>query len=410
MNAAARGFVRGDVGDDLGGARVHPVAVAAVVAGELVVLAAADGDEDVVARPAEQRVGTLPAVETIVPGPAGQRIVPGAAVENGVEVEIGINRDLVVAAGGVDADALIAAQERLAPPAGGGDEQASRIGTRDRNHIRRRRAGQAQLRSQGITAATTIVIGKLAEVERRIYFEYATDFLNRNLQLSPFKWPLRPGLIEHVDRAFGPLPGWIDDSLPDGWGLLLVDRMFRRRGLDPAAVSPLERLSYLGTRTMGALTYHPPAEVERDDQLIDLHEVGKNAQQIYSGEAVEVLPELMRAGGSPGGARPKVLIGLKGKQIISGENDLPDGFEHWIVKFAAKVDVRDAGPMEYAYAEMARTAGIDMPETTLFKAGKTQSYFGVRRFDRGPGATHPSATARSHRPACRHVMCACFPT
>ena len=93
----------------------------------------------------------------------------------------------------------------------------------------------------------------------------------------------------------------------------------------------------------------------------------------------------MRAGGSPGGARPKVLIGIKGKQIISGENDLPDGFEQWIVKFAAKVDVRDAGPMEYAYVEMARTAGIDMPETTLFKAGKTQSYFGVRRFDRGPG-------------------------
>ena len=79
----------------------------------------------------------------------------------------------------------------------------------------------------------------------------------------------------------------------------------------------------------------------------------------------------MRAGGSPGGARPKVLIGLKGKQIISGENDLPDGFEQWIVKFAAKVDVRDAGPMEYAYAEMARTApAIDMPETTLFSAAK----------------------------------------
>ncbi len=136
---------------------------------------------------------------------------------------------------------------------------------------------------------------------------------------------------------------------------------------------------------MGALTYRPSAEVEHDDRLIDLHEVGKNAERVYSGEAVEVLPELMRAGGSPGGARPKVLIGLHGNKIVSGEDDLPDGFEHWIVKFSAKADARDAGPVEFAYAEMAKAAGIDMPETRLFKVGKNMAYFGVRRFDRGLG-------------------------
>lgn len=232
-----------------------------------------------------------------------------------------------------------------------------------------------------------LTVGQLAEVDHRIYFEYDADFLNRNLQISPFKWPLRPGLIEHVDRSFGPLPGWIDDSLPDGWGLLLMDRLFRKRGLDPSTVSPLDRLSYLGTRTMGALTYHPPAELERNQELLDLHEIGKNAQEIYSGEAVEVLPQLMRAGGSPGGARPKALIGVKGNQIISGDDDLPDGFEPWIVKFSAKVDRHDAGPMELAYAAMAKAAGIDMPETRLFKVAKNVAYFGVRRFDRGPGNT-----------------------
>ena len=207
-----------------------------------------------------------------------------------------------------------------------------------------------------------------AEVDRRIYFEYDADVLRTNFQLSPFKWRtrLRPGLIEHVDRSFGPLPGLIDDSLPDGWGLLLMDRLFRRRGIDPAIVSPLERLSYIGKRTMGALTYHPPAEVERDEQLLDLHEIGKNAQQVYSGDAVEVLPALMRAGGiGSGGARPKVLVGVKGDQIISGEDDLPDGFEHWIVKFSAKADARDAGPMEFAYAAIAKAGGIDIPETRV---------------------------------------------
>jgi serine/threonine-protein kinase HipA len=82
-----------------------------------------------------------------------------------------------------------------------------------------------------------------------------------------------------------------------------------------------------------------------------------------------------------------VLVGVKGDQILSGEDDLPDGFEHWIVKFCAKVDLRDAGPMEFAYAQMARLAGLDMPETRLFKVAKGTSYFGVRRFDRGPGNT-----------------------
>lgn len=232
-----------------------------------------------------------------------------------------------------------------------------------------------------------MTVGQLAETDRRIYFEFDGEFLQRNLQLSPFRLPLRPGLIEHEDRRFGPLPGLIDDSLPDGWGLLLMDRLFHRRGMDPAAVSPLDRLSYLGTRTMGALTYHPPTEIERDELLIDLYKVGINAQQIYSGQAVDVLPELMRAGGSPGGARPKVLVGIKGNQVISGEDDLPDGFEHWIVKFCAKADVGSAGPVEFSYAAMARKAGIDIPETRLLKAGTNTFYFGVRRFDRGPGNT-----------------------
>jgi len=96
----------------------------------------------------------------------------------------------------------------------------------------------------------------------------------------------------------------------------------------------------------------------------------------------------MRAGGSPGGARPKVLVGVKGDTVISGEDDLPDGFEHWIVKFAAKDDIRDAGPMEFAYSLMAKAAGLDMPETRLFEVREgsdIRHYFGVSRFDRAPG-------------------------
>lgn len=232
---------------------------------------------------------------------------------------------------------------------------------------------------------TSIVVGHLAEADRRIYFEYDTEFLSHGVDLSPFKLPRRSGLIEHTDRSFGPLPGLFDDSLPDGWGMILMDRAFRRRGLDPATASPLDRLCYLGTRTMGALTYHPPQCVERDDRLLDLHEIGQNAEAILRGEAVEILPALMRAGGSPAGARPKILVGLRGDEVISGEDDLPDGFSHWIVKFPARADSRDAGPLEYAYSLMARAAGVDIPETRLIPVTKTQAYFAVRRFDRPAG-------------------------
>src|SRR4051794_34524119 len=105
------------------------------------------------------------------------------------------------------------------------------------------------------------VVGQLAETGPRpaLVFEYDPVFLRDPLWLSPFKLPPQSGLIEHRDLAFGPIFGLFDDSLPDGWGLLLMDRFFQQQGLALAEVSVLDRLAYLGTRTMGALTYHPPA-------------------------------------------------------------------------------------------------------------------------------------------------------
>jgi serine/threonine-protein kinase HipA len=117
---------------------------------------------------------------------------------------------------------------------------------------------------------TSRLVGELAESERRIYFEYDTAFLEEKLWLSPFKLPPEPGLHEHRDLSFGPIFGLFDDSLPDGWGLLLMDRHFRKQGIAPETVSPLDRLAYLGTRTMGALTYHsPPTQIgEHDAQVL----------------------------------------------------------------------------------------------------------------------------------------------
>jgi serine/threonine-protein kinase HipA len=227
------------------------------------------------------------------------------------------------------------------------------------------------------------VVGQLAEDGSRVFFEYDPEFLRRPLWLSPFKLPPRPGLIEHRDREFGPIFGLFGDSLPDGWGLLLMDRFFRARaGRGLAAVSPLEKLAYLGRRTMGALTYHPPAEPSATDSaLLDLNALAAAAAEVLSGSAAEVLPALLRAGGSPGGARPKVVVGVHGDEVISGEAELRPGFSPFLIKFPAREDNEESGRVELAYAELARRAGITLPATRLFG----DRYFGVERFDRRDG-------------------------
>jgi serine/threonine-protein kinase HipA len=233
-----------------------------------------------------------------------------------------------------------------------------------------------------------LTVGTLAEDRGRIYFEYTPEFLNTDLNLSPFHLPFESGLFEHRDRQFGPLPGLFDDSLPDGWGLLLMDRHFRSSGRNLPEVSPLDRLAWLGTRTMGALTYHPSVDnAGSPSGEFDLHDLACQSAEILTGSAAEVLPELLRAGGSPGGARPKVLVGFNPDTdgVISGADDLPDSYEHWIVKFAGQDDTGDAGAIEYAYSLMARNAGIDMPPTRLFETPEGDRFFGCRRFDRVGG-------------------------
>ncbi|MCP3957616.1 MAG: type II toxin-antitoxin system HipA family toxin [bacterium] len=235
------------------------------------------------------------------------------------------------------------------------------------------------------------VVGRLAETgsrlaDRQVVFEYDPAFLRDPLWLSPFKLPPEPGLRRHRDLDFGPVFGLFDDSLPDGWGLLLMDRFFQQQGSALAEVSVLDRLAYLGTRTMGALTYHPPVDTtDLDPRIVDLHEMAEASDRILRGSTEEVLPQLLRAGGSPGGARPKVLIGVRGDEIVSGEGGLPEGFTHWMVKFRAREDPPDAGPVELAYSYMAKNAGIDMPRTRLFETAEGDRFFGVERFDRQNG-------------------------
>jgi serine/threonine-protein kinase HipA len=129
---------------------------------------------------------------------------------------------------------------------------------------------------------------------------------------------------------------------------------------------------------MGALIYEPINGPDSDPVLVELSRLADNAQQVFAGSSDEVLPELFRAGGSPGGARPKALIAVKGDKIVIADGEVPQGFTSWLVKFSAKGDFPDTGNIEYAYSLMAKDAGLEMPETELMEG----QHFAVQRFDR----------------------------
>ena len=229
-------------------------------------------------------------------------------------------------------------------------------------------------------------VGQLIEVKEGVFFEYDEEFIDKGFELSPFFLPLKSGAFEHTDREFGPIWGLFDDSLPDGWGLLLLNRYLRKSGKSFSSFSILDKLAWLGSSTMGALTYFPPENEEKFSCVLDLQKVYENTKEIMSGSESDVLPELLKAGGSPGGARPKVLVGYnpEEKKILTGENSVPAGYEHWLVKFSSNYDFEMTPQTEYAYSMLAKKAGINVPEIKMFYGERKNSFFGIKRFDRGP--------------------------
>jgi len=230
----------------------------------------------------------------------------------------------------------------------------------------------------------TLPVGRLAIRDGDIYFEYDGGFLERGLEISPLRLPLSPEL-KTFDRAlFEGLPGVFNDSLPDGWGRLLLDRSMRAQGILPDELSPLDRLAHVGTSGMGALVYEPDHCTKIPDARISLDTLASHARQVLNGEAEDVLQELLALNGSSTGARPKAVIGIdeKRQNIIHGVHDLPDGFFPWLVKFPNLEDGADAGAIEYVYGLMAVEAGVAMTRTHLFPAQRGAGYFATERFDR----------------------------
>lgn len=214
-----------------------------------------------------------------------------------------------------------------------------------------------------------ILVGKLAKTnDNLIAFEYDDNWLNNGFSISPYSLPLVKKVFMPKQEPFGGLFGVFNDSLPDGWGRLLVDRLFLSHKINPLEIDNLNRLAVVQESGMGALTYKPEHRFKIVGQNLDLDSLAKECSKILETNNSNELDELFMLGGSSGGARPKILTQVNG--------------EDWIIKFPSSQDPKNIGEQEYQYSLCAKKCGINMSETKLFPSKICSGYFGIKRFDR----------------------------
>ena len=213
-------------------------------------------------------------------------------------------------------------------------------------------------------------VGTLALMKNNIVaFEYDSNWITNGFSISPFSLPLKKQVfIPRID-PFDGLYGVFSDSLPDGWGRLLVDRILNSQNINPREISQIDRLAIVGETGMGALSYKPEYNLLEDkDYQEDYDNLALSCKKILNTEYSADLDKLFKLGGSSGGARPKILTKIDN--------------EDWIIKFPSSLDDSNIGKLEYLYSVCAKKCKIDIPETKLFPSKISSGYFGIKRFDR----------------------------
>ena len=234
-------------------------------------------------------------------------------------------------------------------------------------------------------AGDNIEVGKLIVYNRLVHFKYDDKYLEQGFNLSPIKLVFDNRIQIAKPDPFHGIFGVFDDSLPDGWGMLLLNRALEKQGLSLNDINILDQLAYIGDTGKGALIYSPAIRGnEKFNDKIDLDRLKTVMDEVYNGTSSEVIEELMCLGGSSGGARPKAHVGYNPitNELKHGYNTLPKGFEHWIIKFPNSQDPKDMANIEYAYYKMALKANIEMSESKLLESAKGQQIFATKRFDR----------------------------
>ena len=210
-------------------------------------------------------------------------------------------------------------------------------------------------------------VGRIAPDFGSYYqFQYDPSFVRTGIQIAPFQMPLQEQIYKAVSfdlpkGAFLGLPGAFADSLPDAFGNALVDKWMEEQKIPKAMISPLDRLAYVGARGMGALTYEPEIGPGRaTPSAIDMRKLVEEARMAAWNKATG--------------------------EFLAGQENLPLGFEHWLIKFTP-VGLPSAGEEEYGIYLKAKAAGISMSECRLHELDGVK-HFMTKRFDRDRSSRH----------------------
>lgn len=239
-------------------------------------------------------------------------------------------------------------------------------------------------------------IGRLAWDERRrlSYFTYNPEFVRKGLNVSPLVAPvdgvraLAPVWGEDA-KIYQKLPAFLADSLPDAWGNQLFDLWRQQNHIAGADITPLDKLSFIGKRGMGALEFVPELAMEYRAEKIDMKSLADLAERIFTErENARILPEesitmqsLLTVGTSAGGRQPKAIIAINRKtgEIRSGQIAGLDDYDYWLLKFGNSQFC--SAELEMTYYELATMAGITMMPSKLYQV-EGNKHFMTIRFDR----------------------------
>ncbi len=233
-------------------------------------------------------------------------------------------------------------------------------------------------------------VGVLAQIKNKIYFQFDNAFIDKGLEISPLYLPLSKKVYEttHLDYFEG-LAGVFADALPDSWGTKMVENYFLKyKNIPPHDVSAIDKVLYMGNRAAGALEFSPSyVKDSNNKQVIEIAQLVKESKKVLRGDISYVLPEIFRiSSDSLGGAKAKATVGLcsSTNEMIATQEQLPDGFEHWLIKF----DGTDEGSRvsenllaEKVYLDMVKMCGIDTVESKIIQDSNL-SHLAVKRFDR----------------------------
>ena len=243
-------------------------------------------------------------------------------------------------------------------------------------------------------------VGRIAPDFGSYYqFQYDPEFIRTGIQIAPIHLPLRSEIYKVINMelpkgTFRGLPGVFADSIPDTFGNALIDKWMDEQKIPKSAISTLDRLAYVGTRGMGALTYEPDVGPKRPTPTaIDMRNLVEEARLAFNANLSKLagddaLREIIRVGTSAGGAQAKAVVAWNREtgEFLAGQENLPPGYEHWLIKFTPR-GLPSAGEDECAIYLKARAAGIQMSECRLYELDGVK-HFMTRRFDREGDRRH----------------------